>query len=301
MPGPDGSVAQTKDLTHITPKRTPLPVTLSLHNPTGPNAPKAANTPYRQLLGSLSQIAFKSRPDIAYAVSFLQQYNQSYTPACMKAAHHICAYLKYTASYGLFFRYRNMPTHTQIHLPDGPPLQGHLNTGMLTDASTNQYGGYIGLINGTPVIWSSQKHRACNSPAEIEYRQLAKAIGPAIWLRNMLKFMHMGLSSPIPLQVDNTTAIQVAQRPQGSSRKLQYLSKYFAFVHDRVPHEVCLTHIPTSCQTADILTKALGKLKNHRFMALHEKNPSTQVNIMKHKKVACMLSRTYVLLKPTKA
>mmetsp|Transcript_2591 Transcript_2591/g.2927 ORF Transcript_2591/g.2927 Transcript_2591/m.2927 type:complete len:898 (-) Transcript_2591:593-3286(-) len=258
----------TRTLEHITPKRTPLPVTLRLHDPSDEHAPKATHTPYRQLLGSLSQIALKSRPDIAYAVSFLQQYNQSFTTECLQAAHHICAYLKYTESYGLYFRFRQSSTHAKIKLQDGPPLRGHLNTGMLTDASTNQYGGYIGLHNGTPVIWSAQKHRACKSPAEIEFRQLAKAIGPTIWLSNMLKFMHMGLPDTIQLQVDNTTAIQIAQRPQGSSRKMQYLSRYFKFVHDRIPNEVRLTHIPTSCQTADILTKPLGKLKNHRFMEL---------------------------------
>ncbi|KRZ72506.1 Retrovirus-related Pol polyprotein from transposon TNT 1-94, partial [Trichinella sp. T8] len=61
------------------------------------------NMPYRSLVGSLMYLSVSTRPDIAFAVSLLSQFNENYGSQHWTGAKRVLRYLKKTASYGLRF------------------------------------------------------------------------------------------------------------------------------------------------------------------------------------------------------
>uniref|UniRef100_A0A6V7IHN0 Reverse transcriptase Ty1/copia-type domain-containing protein n=1 Tax=Bracon brevicornis TaxID=1563983 RepID=A0A6V7IHN0_9HYME len=62
--------------------------------------------PYRELVGALMYLAVCTRPDIAYTVSYLSQYNSCYDFSHWTAAKRVLRYLKETEDIGLSFRKR---------------------------------------------------------------------------------------------------------------------------------------------------------------------------------------------------
>lgn len=62
------------------------------------------NVPYQQLIGSLMYLCVSTRRDIAYAVSFLSQFNTKYTNEHWSAAKRVLRYLKGTIDMCLTFK-----------------------------------------------------------------------------------------------------------------------------------------------------------------------------------------------------
>ncbi|XP_033212120.1 secreted RxLR effector protein 161-like [Belonocnema kinseyi] len=63
-----------------------------------------SRVPYQSLIGFLMYLAFSTRPDIAYAVSSLSQFNQNPGKAYWLSAKRVLRYLKGTRNCGLNFR-----------------------------------------------------------------------------------------------------------------------------------------------------------------------------------------------------
>lgn len=59
---------------------------------------------YRELVGALMYAAIATRPDISYAVSFLAQFNHSFTQQHWKLAKRVMRYLVGTKDLGLEYR-----------------------------------------------------------------------------------------------------------------------------------------------------------------------------------------------------
>ena len=87
------------------PARTPLdPGTLlSADDCPATEDEKAAmkNIPYRELVGALTWLTVVSRPDIAFAATYLARFNANPGPTHWKAAKHVLRYLKGTRDYHL--------------------------------------------------------------------------------------------------------------------------------------------------------------------------------------------------------
>ena len=61
-------------------------------------------SPYRELIGSLTYIASSTRPDIAHAVSVLDQFSESHKDIHWTAAKRVLRYLKSTINYSICCR-----------------------------------------------------------------------------------------------------------------------------------------------------------------------------------------------------
>lgn len=79
------------------------------------------NVPYQKLIGSLMYLAVLTRPDIAYAVSYLSQFNTCYNMNCYNYAKRVLRYLKFTKNYCL--KYSN----------DSLNLQGFVDSDWASD------------------------------------------------------------------------------------------------------------------------------------------------------------------------
>lgn len=76
--------------------KTPMDVNVKLLKPERTNNGKCIGVPYRELIGSLMYLAVSTRPDIAFAVSSLSQFNDCFDESHWAAARRVLRYLKGT-------------------------------------------------------------------------------------------------------------------------------------------------------------------------------------------------------------
>ncbi|XP_076619597.1 uncharacterized protein LOC143340991 [Colletes latitarsis] len=91
-------------LADCNPVATPMDKNTVLNNAKGNGTKKR---PYRELVGALMYLAVATRPDIAYAVSALAQFNECYGDEHWAAAKRVLRYLKGTINHGITFRNPN--------------------------------------------------------------------------------------------------------------------------------------------------------------------------------------------------
>jgi hypothetical protein len=128
--------------------------------------------------------------------------------------------------------------------------------------------GSVFLLGSNLVTWVSQKQRVVAlSSCEAEYIVSANAACQGIWLSRLLGEL-LGVQAPkVRLMVDNKSAIALSKNPVHHDRSKHIDTKYH-FVRDCVDRgEVDIDHVGTAEQLADILTKALGRV---RFVELRQ-------------------------------
>ena len=77
---------------------TPMEFRLKIDNG---QAGKKIQAPYQELMGCLLYLSTNTRPDIAFVVSFLSQFNNNYSDVHWSLAKRVLNYLKYTSKLGL--------------------------------------------------------------------------------------------------------------------------------------------------------------------------------------------------------
>ena len=105
---------------------------------------------YQELVGSLNHLAVFTRPDIAFAVSVLSKYNSNPTTTHFKAALYVLHYLKGTRNYCIVYK-----RSTNIPISD---IISYADSDFASDEDDRKsYTGYVFLINGGTVTWSTHK------------------------------------------------------------------------------------------------------------------------------------------------
>lgn len=134
------------------------------------------NVPYKRLIGSLMYLAVLTRPDIAYSVSFLSQYNNCYSQFHWKCAKRVLRYLKGTKSYVLKFSENNQKLERFADADWGS-----------NGRDRKSYTGFLFKLSGAAVAWESKKQKTVAlSTTEAEYMALSEASKEAIYFKNSL-------------------------------------------------------------------------------------------------------------------
>ncbi|KAJ9551624.1 hypothetical protein OSB04_015669 [Centaurea solstitialis] len=99
------------------------------------------------------------------------------------------------------------------------------------------------------------------SSCEAEYMAACAASCQAIWLRDLLGEITGSKMQEVIIRVDNTSAIALVKNPVFHGRSKHIKSRYH-YIRERVEEkEILVEHISGKEQRADILTKALAKIK----------------------------------------
>ncbi|KAG1650492.1 hypothetical protein FOA52_009541, partial [Chlamydomonas sp. UWO 241] len=208
---------------------------------------------FAELVGSLLYLSNCTRPDITYAVNKLSRYMSCSTPQHMQAALSVLRYLSGTAGLGLLYG----PS------ADGSkPVKGYGDADYAGCVDTRRSTtGFVVTYNGTAVSWKSTTQQTVSrSTTEAEYQASDAVIGEAQWMIQL--FPELGIPlRPMLIYSDSQGALAVLKNPGGSSR-----SKHIDVLHhvarERVMRkDVLMEYIPTARMVADILTKALPKVK----------------------------------------
>jgi Reverse transcriptase (RNA-dependent DNA polymerase) len=238
--------------------RTPMEVSIDVDD----SSELATNVPYREAIGSLMYLMVGTRPDIAFAVSRMAQYVESPTVLQWKAVKHIMRYIKHTSDYGLEFG-----------------GSGNVDFKCFCDsdwggdtATRKSTSGYIFCLAGGAISWSSKKQAVVAlSSTESEYVGLSLAAKEAVWLRRLVG--GIGLSEvyngePVTILADNQGSIKLAQNDSTSKRTKHIDIRYHFTKNAILEGEITLKYCSTTEMVADMMTKALGKVKLDEFVKL---------------------------------
>jgi hypothetical protein len=204
---------------------------------------------YQRLVGKLIYLAH-TRPDIAFSVSVVSQFMHAPYEEHLEAVHRILRYLKATPGKGLFFKKtddKNVAIFTDADW-----------AGSIIDRKSTS--GYCTYVWGNLVTWRSKKQGVVSrSSAEAEFRAMAQGICEGMWILRVLKELKIEVELPLKLYCDNKAAISIAHNPVQHDRT-KHIEIDLHFFKEKIDSgTLCLPFIPSNQQTADILTKSLGR------------------------------------------
>lgn len=233
---------------------TPMEVGLSLEKSENGKCDK----PYRELIGCLTYATTATRPDLCAATGYFGQFQNSYSDEHFGYAKHILRYVRGTLD--LKLKYQRDPL--------AKVLVGYADADWAGDKNDRKsVSGYVFKVFGNVVSWSSRKQSTVSlSSTEAEYVSLAQGACEAIWLRNLLHDLGIDCNGPVTIFEDNTSCIKIAEAPR-DHRKMKHVDVKYNFIRDEiVAKTIKVEYLQSSEQTADIMTKPLGKtaFQKHR-------------------------------------
>ena len=219
---------------------------------------KMYDYPYAQLVGSLMYLAICTRPDISFAVGKLGQFSSNPGIAHWKATQHLLRYLQGTKSYKLTYA----PDSSQTEL-----FTSYTDADFAGDRSTRRStSGMVIKVGTGAVSWSSKLQGIVTlSTTEAEYVAAVTAGQEVIWLRYLLTELGYKFTGPSTLFLDNNSAVQVAKNPEHHGR-IKHLDLRLYWLRDQVNlGAIRIVHLRTDDMPADLMTKALGRIKVKGF------------------------------------
>lgn len=122
--------------------------------------------------------------------------------------------------------------------------------------------GNIFYLNGNPITWCSQKQETVAlSSCEAEFMASTETARQAVWLQELLGEIINKESDKVVIRIDNKSAIALTKNPVFHGRSKHIHSRYHLIRECVERYQVAVEHVAGSKQKADILTKALGRLK----------------------------------------
>ncbi|XP_073962726.1 UDP-galactose 4'-epimerase isoform X1 [Choristoneura fumiferana] len=217
---------------------------------------KESTYDYQQIIGCLMYLAVNTRPDIAFAASYLSQFNTKCGKIHWLAAKRVLQYLKRTIDYSIIYR------------KTGKPLMGYTDADWANCTSDRRsYTGYCFKLADGPVSWASKKQpTVALSSTEAEYMALTEAAKEATYLRRFIAQVCSNNDQypTITLYSDSQSAQNLAYNPVNHGRT-KHIDTKFHFIREKVSDNIIkLKFISSSNMSADVLTKCLGKTAHQR-------------------------------------
>ncbi|SGY18634.1 BQ5605_C014g07419 [Microbotryum silenes-dioicae] len=206
---------------------------------------------YLQSIGSLLYISLGTRPDIAFAISYLSRFANNPGRRHWVAVKHVLRYLPATYRNELLYACGPAKITGVVGYSDA-------NWGACVDTSISTM-GFVFYLAGSAVSWSSKRQtRVADSTTDAEYLALSHAGKEAIHLTQLLSELHVRPVEAAHIFTDNEAAAAVAHDPVHTSGT-RHIRLREHFVCDMVHQgDISLSHVGTANMVADIFTKALG-------------------------------------------
>ncbi|XP_074304226.1 uncharacterized protein LOC141638943 [Silene latifolia] len=187
---------------------------------------------YRRIIGRLIYLTITG-PDLSYSVHILSQFLHQPRVSHWRAVLPMVRYLKQGPGQGSLYR-----SESQLDLSvysdsdwESCPLSRRLLT------------AYLVFLGGCLVSWKTKKQNIVSlSSAEAEYRSMAATTCEIKWLRGLLKFLGVSVSSPAVLRCDSQSALSLARNPVFHART-KHIEVDCHFVRDGYSRWNCLSHV----------------------------------------------------------
>jgi hypothetical protein len=209
-------------------------------------------TLYRSLVGCLKYLV-NTRPDLGYAVGYVNRFLDEPKEDHMAAVKNIVRYVARTQNWRLWFS------------------KHEKKEAALTVFSDSDYAGdvdkrkstmdVICFLSRSTIAWQSMKQKiVAQSSCEVEYIAAANTTCQVLWLSRVLAEIQ-GIVPAIPLlKIDNKSAISLIKNPVFSGQSKHIEAKYPVVRESASRGLIEVEFIGTKDLLDDILTKALGRL-----------------------------------------
>ena len=234
------------------PVKTPSEPSFNLHKRT-PDEEPADNELYRQIIGSVMFLSQYTRPDIAHTVSYLSQFNKDPSTAHLRAAKHLLRYIQATKDFAILY------DASSTAYPVGYSDASYAND---SDDRKSTSGSLFFYAHGIISFQSQKQPVIALSTMEAEYIALSDAAKEAIFLAKLLRSLKIDIPYPILINVDSESALDHVKNNVKHSRT-KHIDVRHHFIRQAYSNgEIALSHVSSSSQIADILTKSLGPTKH---------------------------------------
>ena len=202
---------------------------------------------YQSIIGSLSYLAYATRPDILHATNALSRYCSNPSAAHVTGLKSILRYLKGTAGLKLTF-------HRQAEDELAVRLWTDADWGKDRDGRKSVCGMVLKL-GRCAVIWAVVRQKSVAlSTAESEYYSLSEGIKELLWVRSSV-FELTGTMPLCQVLCDNEASMYMTQHDSHS--RARHIDLRYHFIRDELKKKSYeLAHCPSEEMQADILTKA---------------------------------------------
>ena len=209
---------------------------------------------YRQIVGSLMHLAIISRPDLAYSVSKLAQFNSDPSVLHYRAAKHVLRYIQGTKDYAIHYSSSNTSS---------PSLHGYSDASYASDPDDRKsHSGYVFFLANGCISWSAHKQPVVAlSTMESEYIALSDAAKEAVFLRKLARSVRFSISQPTVINTDSDSALDHVKNNVKHPRT-KHIDIRHHYIRSVYLSDVDIQHVPAAAQTADVLTKPLGLTKH---------------------------------------
>ncbi|GJZ75140.1 ribonuclease H-like domain, reverse transcriptase, RNA-dependent DNA polymerase [Tanacetum coccineum] len=192
------------------------------------------------------------RIPIKHKSRFMQEPREQH----MKAIRQVLRYVKGTKDYGITYKHNG-----------GNKIHGFSDSSY--GVNTQEGKGTTGIIfyyGESPISWSTQKQATVAlSSCESEFIAATAAATQALWLKRLLSKITHSQEEKVTIMVDNKSAIALMKNPVFHGRSKHIDTKYH-FIRECVEREdIQVEFVSGEYQKADILTKALPKIKYIEF------------------------------------
>ncbi|GFX90384.1 retrovirus-related Pol polyprotein from transposon TNT 1-94 [Trichonephila clavipes] len=214
--------------------------------------------PYRNLIGSLSFIAIRTRPDIMYAVNVLSQFQANPGIKHWNCLLRLLGYLKYTQEYKL-----------ELSKVKSLKLRCYSDSDFATNRDDRvSMGGFITFIDETAISWRTFKQKSVSlSTMEAEYVSLTEAAKEFIWLKNVIdnKSLNLELSENV-MFCDNQAAISFSKSPVENYRT-KHIDVRYHFLRNLIYDKTARGGRVRSTTPAEDIYIVLSAKRNRRITA----------------------------------
>lgn len=215
--------------------------------------------PYREAVGSLMFLAIATRPDISFAVGNASRHMEKPAMAHVNAIKRILKYIKGTMDVGIWFENCN-----------NLDLCGYSDADYAGDVETRRStSGYVFMLGNGIISWGSERQKSVAlSTTESEYMAAAHAVKELVWLHRLLsEILLTNLDRPT-FFMDNQSAIRLVKNPEFHKRT-KHIDIRYHFIREKYADGIFnLQYVATDEQVADVMTKALPKIKHQYFCKL---------------------------------
>ena len=231
---------------------------------------------YRQVIGEVIYPMMKCRPDIAYPATKLSQYMENPAQEHYEALRQLCSYLSHTIDHGIYY-WRQAPREDLPQLPhptlhhdnytsnvnpsDLHDLTGFVDADWATDTKHRRSVTGIALMYAGGVVGYKTKYQdtIALSSTEAEFTAACDAAKLILFFRSLLDDLGIPQHQATVLYEDNNGALMMANAQQPTRRTRHMDIRQFALL-DWVERDLITLHrISTHDNTADTMTKVLGR------------------------------------------
>jgi hypothetical protein len=274
QPGYAREILQTMGMEDCSTRPTPMTVGWT-HDVDSPPLPEDKKKKYHSVVMKLAYLSNQTRPDIAFAVNTLSQYQVDSRENDWNALIRILRYLKSTEDLGLFYNKACNPFAT-LHTNDNcqenskwyEPV-GFADASHAQESERKSRSGHVMIMAGAAISWYCKKQPVIAiSSTEAEYYSLSEAIKEVLWIRQVFDEVGLPINSATAVHQDNMSTIAIAMNPIQHSR-VKHMDVRTHFIRDHLDKEdLKLIWCPTEDMIADIFTKALPQGDHRKFTQL---------------------------------